>query len=171
MRTQAPGAVAWIRLYVGAIFLSEGVQKFLFPDVLAEGRFAKAGIPFPGILAPLVGVFEIGCGLLILAGLLTRLAAVPMIVDMVVALGTTKLPILWGQGTLYVGESGWWDFAHEARTDLAMVCGSVFLFIAGAGRHSLDAALIALRHDPRARRRLSGYPALTGPARPAGAPA
>ncbi|WP_431921582.1 DoxX family protein [Nonomuraea jabiensis] len=155
IRTRAPGAVAWIRLYVGAIFLSEGVQKFLFPQALAEGRFAKAGIPFPGALAVLDGVFEIACGLLLLAGLLTRLAAVPMIVNMAGALTITKLPILWGGAGLFAGESGWWDFAHESRTDLAMLCGSIFLLTVGAGRWSLDAVL---------QQRLS-----VGPARPAGA--
>jgi putative oxidoreductase len=149
-RTRASAAVVWIRLYVGAIFLSEGVQKFLFPDELAEGRFTRAGIPFPGVLAPLDGVFEIICGLLLLAGLLTRLAAIPMIINMIGALVITKVPILWGGSGVFPDESGWWDFAHESRVDLAMLCGSVFLLIVGAGRASLDAALersLATRHE------------------------
>lgn len=94
--TDAPAAVILIRLYVGAVFLFEGILKFLRPDALGTGRFDKAGIPAPGFFAPLDGVFEIACGLLILVGLLTRLAAIPMIVDMVGALLITKLPILWG---------------------------------------------------------------------------
>ncbi|MFG2076856.1 Uncharacterized membrane protein YphA, DoxX/SURF4 family [Nonomuraea maritima] len=153
MSTRAPGATAWIRFYVGTIFLSEGVQKFLFPEDLGEGRFARAGIPFPGVLAPLDGVFEIGCGLLLLAGLLTRPAAIPMIINMIGALSITKLPILWGNAALYADARGWWDFAHESRTDLAMLCGSVFLLIVGAGRYSLDAVV---------RRRLGMRPAQTG---------
>ncbi|GIF13580.1 DoxX family protein [Actinoplanes teichomyceticus] len=139
--TDAPAATVLIRLYVAAIFLSEGVLKFLRPDALGTGRFDRAGIPAPGFFAPLDGVFEIGCGLLILAGLLTRVAVVPMIVNMVGALLITKLPILWGDAALFAGKSGWWDLAHESRTDLAQLCGSLFLLIVGAGACSLDARL------------------------------
>jgi uncharacterized membrane protein YphA (DoxX/SURF4 family) len=139
--TRAPGAVVWIRLYVGASFLSEGVQKFLFPQRLGEGRFAKLGIPAPGFFAAVDGVLEIICGLLILVGLLTRLAAVPMIADMVGALVLTKLPILWGSAALFPGEHGWWDFAHDSIGDIALFCGSVFLLLVGAGPYSLDAYL------------------------------
>ncbi|MFF0126191.1 DoxX family protein [Streptomyces mirabilis] len=130
-----------IRLYVGVVFLCEGVLKFLRPDTLGTGRFDKAGIPAPGFFAPLDGVFEIVCGVLILVGLLTRLAVIPMTVDMVGALLITKLPILWGDAPLFKGESGWWDFIHEARTDLAQLCGSLFLLAVGAGACSLDARL------------------------------
>ncbi|WP_394426710.1 DoxX family protein [Streptomyces sp. SGAir0957] len=143
--TSAPGAAILIRLYVGAIFLSEGVLKFLRPDQLGTGRFDKAGIPAPDLLAPLDGAFEIVCGLLILAGLLTRLAVVPMIVNMLGALLLTKLPILWGDAPLFTGKSGWWDLAHESRTDLAQLCGSLFLLIVGAGVYSLDARLARVR--------------------------
>ncbi|MFT3767474.1 MAG: DoxX family protein [Minicystis sp.] len=120
-----------MRLAVGGIFLSEGIQKFLFPAALGVGRFAKIGIPAPGVLAPFVGVVEIACGLLILVGLGTRLAAVPLVIDMLVALATTKIPILI--------ERGFWAMAHEARTDVAMLLGAVFLAITGAGPLSLDA--------------------------------
>ncbi|MFF9981274.1 DoxX family protein [Streptomyces erythrochromogenes] len=140
--TSVPGAVVLIRLYVGTVFLSEGVLKFLRPDQLGIGRFDKAGVPAPGLLAPLDGVFEIGCGLLILAGLLTRLAVVPMLVNMLGALLITKVPILWGDAPLFAGKSGWWDLAHESRTDLAQLCGSLFLLIVGAGACSLDARLV-----------------------------
>lgn len=81
------------------------------------------------------------CGLLILAGLLTRHAVVPMIVNMLGALPITKLPILWGDAPLFDGKSGWWDLAHESRTGLSQLCGSLFLFIVGAGVYSLDARL------------------------------
>ncbi|MGA6205503.1 DoxX family protein [Nocardia testacea] len=139
--TSAPAAVVLIRFYLGAIFLSEGIQKFLYPDQLGTGRFDKAGIPAPGFVAPLDAVFEIGCGVLILAGLLTRAAVVPMIVNMAGALLITKLPILWSAAPLFGTDSGWWDFVHESRTDLAMLCGSVFLLFVGAGAWSLDARL------------------------------
>lgn len=143
--TDAPGAVILIRLYVGAVFLAEGILKFTRPEALGTGRFNKAAIPIPGFFAPLDGIFEIGCGVLILVGLLTRLAVIPMIVDMVGALLITKLPILWGDAPLFARESGWGDFMHESRTDLAQLCGSVFLLVVGAGAYSLDARVRARR--------------------------
>src|SRR5437763_11141172 len=94
LATNAPAAVVLVRLIVGGVFLSEGVQKFLFPDALGVGRFAKIGIPAPEVMAPFVGVCEIVCGALLILGLLTRFAAIPMIIDMLVAVWTTKVPIL-----------------------------------------------------------------------------
>jgi putative oxidoreductase len=139
--TRAPGAVVFIRLYVGLIFAGEGVLKFVRPDTLGPGRFIKAGIPGGTFFAYLDGVFEIGCGLLILVGLFTRLATLPMIVDMLGALGITKVPLLWGHAPLYPKEGGFWDFFHEGRLEVAMLCGSVFLLIVGAGTYSLDARM------------------------------
>ena len=136
--TDAPAAVIPIRLVVGGVFLSEGIQKFLYPDALGVGRFAKIGIPAPEIMAPFVGAFEIGCGVLILFGLLTRLAAIAMVVDMLVAISTTKIPKLL--------KSGFWGMAHEARTDWAMLLGSIFLLLVGAGTWSLD-AMVAGRQE------------------------
>jgi len=136
--TDAPAAVIPIRLVVGGVFLSEGIQKFLYPDALGVGRFAKIGIPAPEIMAPFVGAFEIGCGVLILFGLLTRLAAIAMVVDMLVAISTTKIPMLL--------KSGFWSMAHEARTDWAMLLGSIFLLLVGAGTWSLD-AMVAGRQE------------------------
>lgn len=130
LRTNAPAATLLIRLLVGAVFLSEGIQKFLFPDELASGRFAKIGLPAPEFLGPFVGTFEIICGTLVLAGLLTRLAAIPLLVIMTTALATTKWPILLSRG--------FWDAAHEARTDWSMLMGALFLLIVGAGRWSVD---------------------------------
>jgi putative oxidoreductase len=139
--TRASGAVVLIRLYVGLIFAGEGVLKFLRPDALGPGRFIKAGIPGGTFFAYLDGVFEIACAVLILAGLLTRLATLPMIVDMLGALGITKVPVLWGHAPLYPKESGFWDFFHEGRLEVAMLCGSIFLLIVGAGAVSLDARM------------------------------
>jgi uncharacterized membrane protein YphA (DoxX/SURF4 family) len=115
---------------VGGVFLSEGIQKFVYPDALGVGRFLKIGIPYPEIMAPFVGLVEIGGGILILAGLLTRLAALALIGDMLVAILTTKIPILI--------EGGFFKMAHEARTDYAMLLGSLFLLLAGSGPWSLD---------------------------------
>ncbi|BBY04704.1 DoxX family protein [Mycobacterium noviomagense] len=139
--TDASAAVLLIRLYVGVVFACEGILKFLRPETLGTGRFEKIGIPAPGFFAPLDGVFEIACGILILAGLLTRLAAIPMIIDMLGALLITKTPILWGQAALFRTERGWWDCIHESRVDLAQLCGSLFLLIVGAGALSIDARI------------------------------
>ena len=147
--TRASGAVALIRLYVGVIFVGEGILKFLREDALGPGRFVKAGIPGGAFFAYLDGMFEIGCGLLILAGLLTRLATLPMIVDMLGAIILTKVPLLWGHAPLYPHESGFWDFFHEARLEIAMLCGSVFLLVVGAGALSVDARLNRSRPSPR----------------------
>ena len=48
-------AILLIRILVGWVFLSEGIQKFLFPDSLGVGRFVKIGIPWPQVMAPFVG--------------------------------------------------------------------------------------------------------------------
>ena len=130
-RTHAPSATVLIRLLVGLVFLSEGIQKFLYPEQLGTGRFAMIGLPAPGFLAPFVACFEIACGLLIVLGLFTRLAAIPLIVIISVAIISTKIPILL--------RSGFWSMAHEARTDFCMLLGSLFLLCAGAGAWSLDA--------------------------------
>jgi len=144
--TSAPASVILIRLVVGGVFLSEGIQKFLFPDENGVGRFVKIGIPSPEVMAPFVGVVEIVCGALILIGLLTRLAAIPLIIDMLVAILSTKIPILighgfWGFSLRTLPYYGFWGMAHEARTDFAMLLGSIFLLIVGAGAWSLDARL------------------------------
>jgi len=133
LSSTAPKSVILIRLIVGWVFLSEGIQKFLFPAALGVGRFVKIGIPDPQILAPFVGVVEILCGSLLIIGLLTRLAAIPLLGVISVAIWTTKIPML--------GKQGFWAMAHEARTDFCMVFGLIFLLIVGAGRLSLDASL------------------------------
>jgi uncharacterized membrane protein YphA (DoxX/SURF4 family) len=133
LATNAPAAVILVRLIVGAVFLSEGIQKFLLPEALGVGRFTKIGIPNPDILAPFVGICEIVCGVLFVLGLLTRFAAVTMIINMLVAIWTTKIPILLN--------SGIWSMAHEARNDYAMLLCSIFLLIVGAGSWSLDAKI------------------------------
>ena len=139
--TRASGAVVLVRLYVGLIFVGEGFLKFLRPEALGPGRFEKAGIPAGAFFANLDGVFEIICGVMILAGLLVRLATLPMIVDMIGALTITKLPLLWGSAPLYPKEGGFWDFFHEGRLEIAMLCGSLFLLIVGAGAYSFDSRM------------------------------
>jgi putative oxidoreductase len=92
---------------------------------------------------------------MIILGLFTRLAAIPLIVIMVVAIFSTKIPILLGHGFWIfhlpkVPRYGFWSMAHEARVDFCMLLGSVYLLIEGGGRWSLDALLnkkMALESD------------------------
>ncbi len=135
-------ALLLVRLLVGGVFFSEGIQKFLYPSALGVGRFAKIGIPAPAVMAPFVGVVETVCGTLVVLGLVTRLAAIPLIVDMLVAFATTKIPIFI--------KSGFWAMAHEARTDYCMLLGSIFLLLVGSGRLSIDDR-ISRTHSPDGR--------------------
>ncbi len=141
LRSDAPASVAIVRVLVGAVFLSEGIQKFLFPGELGVGRFTKIGIPSPVLLAPFVGVVEIVAGVLVLVGLATRVAASALIVDMLVAIATTKLPIL--------AKKGFFAMAHEARTDWSMLLGSLFLWVEGAGPLSVDGRLVRSTTEPK----------------------
>lgn len=118
------------RIIVGLVFLSEGIQKFLYPEIVGVGRFEKIGFENPEFRAYLVAGFEVVGGLLILVGLLTRLAAIPLLTIMATALISTKIPILLNEG--------FWFMAHAARTDFAMTMLLVFLLIYGAGKWSVD---------------------------------
>lgn len=145
-RTSAPAAAILVRLAVGWIFLSEGVQKFLYPELLGAGRFARIGIPFPQVTGPVVGAVEVACGALVLVGLLTRGAALLLLVDISVAILSTKVPLLIGHGYWLfhlpgAGRHGFWGASSEARTDLAMLLGTLFLAIVGGGRLSADVFL------------------------------
>ncbi len=146
LHTSAPAATILIRLMVGAVFLSEGIQKFLDPDARGVGRFEGIGLPQPELLAPFVGAVESLAGALVLLGVLTRLATIPLIIIMLTAIVTTKIPILlghgyWGMNVRDLTSYGFWSMAHASRTDFAMLLGSLFLLIVGAGRWSLDAGL------------------------------
>ena len=123
-------SIIFVRLIVGAVFLSEGIQKFIFPALLGTGRFIKIGLPAPEFLAYFVGSFEAICGLFILVGLFTRYAAIPLIIIMLVAIASTKIPIIINEG--------FWAMAHAARVDWSMLLGSIFLLITGPGKFSLN---------------------------------
>lgn len=122
-----------IRCLVGLVFLSEGLQKFITPEKTGVGRFAKIGFENPEIMATFVGINEILFGLALIMGILTRLSVIPIIVIMLTALTTTKIPIFQAEG--------FWAAAHAARTDLSMLTCSIFLLIEGAGPLSLDKAV------------------------------
>lgn len=134
MNQLSPRRVAWglflLRLMIGWVFLSEGIQKFLFPAALGAGRFAKIGIPASQFFGPFVGVTEIVCGALLVVGLFTKLAVWPLLIDILVAIATTKIPMLLRQG--------FWSAMHEARTDFCMLLGLVAIALLGAGTASLD---------------------------------
>ena len=124
-----------IRIAVGLVFVSEGIQKFLFPDSLGVGRFAKIGLPSPEFLGPFVGSIEIICGACLLLGLLTRLASIPLIIIMLVAIATTKAEVL--------AKEGFWEMLHGSRNDWSMLLGSIFLLIKGSGALSFDKLLVS----------------------------
>ena len=128
--TQVRSATILIRVMVGWVFLSEGIQKFLFPEALGVGRFSKIGIPAPQFFAPFVGTVEIVCGSLLIVGLGTRLASIPLLIDIVVAIASTKIPMF--------SKSGFWAMMHESRTDFCMLLGLIFLLMSGAGAISFD---------------------------------
>jgi uncharacterized membrane protein YphA (DoxX/SURF4 family) len=147
LSSDAPASTVLIRLLVGWVFLSEGIQKFLFPAALGAGRFAKIGIPWPEAMGPFVGSVEIVGGLFLLLGLLTRLASFILLINISVAILSTKIPILLGHGYWLFNlpdlkSYGFWSMAHEARTDLSMFLGLLFLLIVGAGSWSADRKLL-----------------------------
>jgi putative oxidoreductase len=118
------------RLYVVFIFFSEGLKKYLFPVELGTGRFEKIGFSNPAFWAYFTGTFEMVCGILILIGLFTRLAAIPLFIIMIVSFITTKYPEL--------AEKGFWFMAHDYRTDFAMTLLLIYLLIYGGGKNSMD---------------------------------
>ena len=148
---QPTGATLLVRAAVGTVFLTSGLVKFLFENQGA-GRFAKIGFPYAHALAAFVGTTEIVCGTLVLVGLFVRLAAVPLVIDMMVAIATTKLPLLFGAGPEPVAappKMGFWAFAYQARLDVTMLLACVFLVAAGAGLFSLDSFLARRRWEAR----------------------
>jgi putative oxidoreductase len=137
LRPDRPAALAIVRATVGLVFLSEGIQKFLFPGDLGPGRFAKIGIPAPEILAPFVGTLEIVGGIALVIGLFSRIVAIPLLFNMLVAITSTKL--------VTMGKNGFWKTAHEARTDVLMIAGLLLVLALGPGQRSLDARITRSR--------------------------
>lgn len=150
--TKAPAATILIRLLTGGIFLSEGIQKFLFPVLLGAGRFQRIGIPAPHFFGPFVASCEVIGGMLLLAGLLTRLASIVLLMNMAVAFASTKLPVLvghpiWGFSLPKLQQYGFWSMLHEARTDFSMIFCLLFLLFVGAGPWSVDVRLPGVKRD------------------------
>jgi uncharacterized membrane protein YphA (DoxX/SURF4 family) len=127
-----PGSAVLIRLAVGLVFFTQGILKFT-DQHMGVIRFARIGFPWPALTAHFVGTFEIVCGLLVVVGLFTRLATVPLLIVITTAIFSTKIPELLRPG------QGFWFMVSDARTDFSMLCGLLFLLMSGPGRWSLDA--------------------------------
>lgn len=125
-----PGSIFFIRLAVGLIFFTQGILKFTDPN-MGVGRFTRIGFAHPYFTAHFVGTFEIVCGLLVLMGLWTRAAAVPLLIIIVTAIVTTKIP------ELSRPAQGFWFMVSDARTDFSMLCSLIFLILAGGGAWSI----------------------------------
>ena len=94
-----PAATLWLRLMCGGVFFWEGILKFVYANQ-GVGRFTKLGLPFPGPTADFVAVLEIVGGLMLLAGLGTRLIAIPFVIEMIVAVLMTKITLFLGTSPL-----------------------------------------------------------------------
>lgn len=152
IQTDASKTTVLIRLMVGFVFFTEGLQKFLFPGSRGSGRFESMGFPNPEFFGPFVGSFEVIAGLLILFGFLTRAGALTTLIIMSVAIVVTKIPIAFGQSfgpfiLRDLSNYGFWAMAHEVRTDFAMWLGSLFLVIKGGGRWALDRMLYRKKYS------------------------
>jgi putative oxidoreductase len=134
LETGNDNKIIFMRLIVGLIFISEGIQKYLFLEVMGPGRFTEIGFAHAFFWAYFTGAFEILCGMLVLLGLLTRLASIPLLIIMITAFVTTKLPIL--------THKGFWTFAHEYRTDFSLTVLLILLIIYGGGLWSADLKIL-----------------------------
>src|SRR3954454_2289968 len=146
--TDGPSATILIRVMAGAVFLWEGILKFVYTNQ-GVGRFTKLGFPAPHFTATADGWLEIIGGILLLTGLLTRVIAIPFIVEMIVAMLSTKIPLYLGTSPLPLPpvppQVGFWAVLHEIRSEYAQLLTCIFLLVAGPGRWSVDAWLAGKR--------------------------
>ena len=142
--TDGPKSTLLLRLMAGGVFFWEGLLKFIYANQ-GVGRFTKLGIPFPHFTATFIGGLEIVGGLLLLAGLTTRLIAIPFVAEMIVAIVSTKISLYLGTSPLPLPPAppqvGFWAVLHEIRSEYAQVMTVLFLLVNGPGRWSLDAVL------------------------------
>ena len=141
IQTARIGPVDLVRFMVGTVFLSEGIQKFLFPADLGAGRFARIGIPWPQVMGPFVGVVEVIGGVLLILNVQALYAAIALLIDISVAILSTKIPILLGRALgpfslPKLPSYGIWSFLHEARTDWCMFLGCLAIILACTRPHA-----------------------------------
>jgi putative oxidoreductase len=140
----APTATILIRLMAGGIFLSEGILKFVYANQ-GVGRFTKLAMPFPAFTATFVGGLEIVGGIMLILGLGTRLITIPFVIEMLVAMLSTKPALYLGTSPLPLPSSppqvGIWAVLHEIRSEYAQLLSCLFLLVTGPGPWSLDARL------------------------------
>lgn len=142
--TSGPASTLLLRMMAGGVFFWEGILKFVYVNQ-GLGRFTKLGIPFPHVTAPFVACLEIVGGLLLMSGLMTRWISIPFIIEMIVAILTTKISLYLGTYPLPLPPAppqiGAWAVLHEIRSDYAQILTTAYLLINGPGRWSLDAVL------------------------------
>jgi len=148
--TEGPRSILLLRLMAGGVFFWEGILKFVYANQ-GVGRFTKLGIPFPYFTATFIGGLEIVGGLLFMFGLMTRLISIPFVIEMVVAILSTKISLFLGTSPLPAPPAppklGIWAVLHEIRADYAQILTSAFLLINGPGKWSLDALLLGRRRS------------------------
>jgi putative oxidoreductase len=148
-----PRSVLLLRLMIGGVFFWEGVLKFVYVNQ-GVGRFTKLGMPFPAFTADFVGCLEIVGGLFLVSGLLTRLIAIPFVIEMIVAMLSTKISLYLGTSLLPLPAAppqiGLWAVLHEIRSDYAQIMVALYLLINGPGKWSMDALLDKLRTSKNA---------------------
>lgn len=155
----APDATILLRLMAGGVFFWEGILKFVYANQ-GVGRFTKLGIPFPELTANFIGVLEIGGGLLLIFGLLTRFISFVFIIEMIVAILSTKITLYLGTYPLPLPPAppqiGFWAVLHEIRSDYAQILTCAFLLITGSGRLALDAKVSTKREAQSTKFEVSG---------------
>jgi len=127
--------LAALRLAVATIFIRHGAQKlFVYGFAGVTGAFRQMGVPFPGVMGPLIGVLEFFGGIALALGFLTRLLAIGFVLDMLGAILLVQL------------KRGFSAYELE----FLLLGSSVALFLAGGGRLSVDAMLAGRRENETA---------------------
>jgi len=141
LQTSDDGKMVFVRMIAGVVFVSEGIQKYLVVSLLGPSYFQDIGFGHPMFWSYFTGSFEIVCGLLVVAGLFTRIAAVPLLTIMITAYFTAKLPVLLDKGFL--------SFAQVYRVDYALTILIIMLLVYGAGRWSVDLRILRSLNNRR----------------------
>ncbi len=141
LQTSNDGKMVFVRMIAGVVFVSEGIQKYLVVSLLGPSYFQDIGFGHPMFWSYFTGSFEIVCGLLVIAGLFTRIAAVPLLTIMITAYFTAKLPVLLDKGFL--------SFAQVYRVDYALTILIIMLLVYGAGRWSVDLRILRSLNNRR----------------------